>query len=137
MTSAYGTDAIWDIFDDSIVQLHLPDGRWITYGTDPHPFDEPLFGVTGWNPGEERSLEENVAANRRLAERLDEMGIRWIEAVGSSPDGSWREPGFALIGTDRATALGIAREFGQLAIHEMVGGKLGVVKTGIANPLND
>lgn len=133
MTSAYGSDAIWDVFDDSVVRLHLPNGTTITYGVDPHPFAEPLFGVTAWNPGEERPVEENQAANVRLAARLDELGIERVDAVGSSPDEAWSEPGFVLIGTDEATALAVAREFGQLAIHAMCGGKLMVVKTGIAN----
>lgn len=130
MTSAYGTDDIWQVFDDSIVIFAGPDGDTIRYGTDPCPYPEPLFGVTGWNPGVERPIEENQRANERLQRRLIELGIRHVDAVGSSPDGTWQEPGFVLIGTDRATALSTADEFGQLAIHEMSEGRLLVVSTG-------
>ncbi len=134
MASAYGSDEIWEVFDDSIVRIRVAPERWITYGVDPCPYPEPLFGVTGWNPGEERPLDDNERANDRLAERLRAEGIEHVDAVGSAPDHRWSEPGFVLIGTDRATALRLAREFGQLAIHEMTRGRLGVVKTGITTP---
>ena len=132
MTSAYGTDDIWNVFDDSIVVFDGPDGTPVRYGTDPCPYPEPLFGVTGWNPGEDRPRDENERANERLGERLTALGIRHVDAVGSSPDGTWQEPGFVLIGTDQATALSTADEFGQLAIHEMSEGRLLVVSTGRA-----
>ncbi|HPB46060.1 MAG: DUF3293 domain-containing protein [Microthrixaceae bacterium] len=129
MTSAYGTEAIWDIFDESIVTFTGPDGSSVRYGSDANPYPEPLFGITAWNPGEERPHEENVAANERLKAHLTQSAIRFVDAEGASPDGTWNEPGYVLIGTDRATAVAVAREFGQLAIHEMANGVLRVVKS--------
>lgn len=121
-------DDLWRVFADATLRVTI-DGADVVVGVDPTPWDGPAYAVTGWNPGESRPRSENDAANERLASELRAAGVHHHPAVGSSPDGSWEEPGYVLVGVDRATAIEWGRRFGQLAIYEIVDGRLLVVGT--------
>jgi hypothetical protein len=119
--SHYGTDGIWDTFAAAVVTVHPPSGGAIVVGEEPLPWPEPTHVVTAWNPGEERPHEQNVRADERLERELDGRGLTHCRAIGSSPDGSWSEEGFAIVGMSRDQALALARAYGQMAIYEVTG----------------
>lgn len=125
-SSAYGTEDIWTVFADAVLAVHV-DGHDLVVGRDRLPWTAPTYAVTAWNPGEERPARENAAANARLEADLLAAGIEHHPATGSSPDGSWSEPGFLLVGCRRNEALAVARRYGQLAIYEVIEDLLVVV----------
>lgn len=125
-TSAYGTDEIWTVFDDAVLTITVA-GRPLVVGRDALPWAALSYAITGWNPGRECSSADNDAANRRLRAELTEFGVEYHAAVGSSPDGSWSEPGYAVVGITRDDAVALGRRYGQLAIYEIIEGHLLVV----------
>lgn len=73
--------------------------------------------ITAWNPfSQQRSDAENAAANRRMAARFAELGIRTLHHVGRAHDGDWSEEGFFALDLDPALGLEIAAEFDQHAV---------------------
>ena len=73
--------------------------------------------VSARNPMSEMIPErENLVRDGLLDELLRAAGIPATAAAGQSVDGSWREPGRALVNINRATALDVARRFEQRAI---------------------
>lgn len=102
----------------TVVTVCGPDGVWIPVAQ--LALDRVVHVLTAWNPGEHRpGREENEAANLRLAQRLRATGMPVRDALGSSPDGSHQEEGFAVIGLKRADARALGRDFGQAAIFEI------------------
>lgn len=87
--------------------LEYPSGK---------PFEE-FWVITAWNPRGEtnHSLEENLLADQRLQEVLDDMHIERFPVIGKAPDDSHAEPGWG-IRCDESTAMRIAREFEQEAV---------------------
>ena len=84
--------------------------------------------LTAWNPSSSQVDDEiNVAADRELADVLCEAGVTIERCIGSHPDGSWREEGWAAVGLTRAMALEIGRRFGQDAIYEATAEGLWIV----------
>ena len=84
--------------------------------------------ITAWNPSSSQVDDEiNVAADRELADVLCEAGVTIERCIGSHPDGSWREEGWAAVGLTRAMALEIGRRFGQDAIYEATAEGLWIV----------
>lgn len=61
----------------------------------------------------------NAARTADLDARLDAAGITHLPALGRSPDHRESEVSRALLGVDRATALGIAADLEQLAVFEI------------------
>jgi hypothetical protein len=92
------------------------------------PLASPVYLLTAYNPrGEDLPLEEN---ERRLAELdayLRAQLVAAVRSLGASEDGSWIEPGFALLDVDEAEALAIARHFEQAAIYAWSAERLEVV----------
>ncbi len=72
--------------------------------------------VTAWNPLPEiLTMEENIARNRLLRARLEEVKYIVHEGTGISADGTWEEASFLIENISQADAYTIARDFGQLA----------------------
>lgn len=124
---AYASGDVWQVFADAELRITLPGGRVALVGVDDLPWSDPVHTVTGWNPGETRPPAENHAANAQLAAELIAAGVEHHPAVGSSPDDDWSEPGFVLVGLSRDDAIEWGRRYGQLAIYEVVDGRLLVV----------
>ena len=83
------------------------------------PPDEPMWIVTACNPGGTRRAEaDNDDASIAMARFIMRSRIRSRPAVGRNPEGTWREPSFALLGCGRDVALELAERFGQDAIFE-------------------
>lgn len=105
---------------DAELVVSAPGGGWLDLDGDLSGLRTPFWLVTGWNPESvERPRAENDAANAALEALLAEAGIEHLPAVGRAPDGSWEEPGFALVGVDEATALSLGRRFGQHALYRV------------------
>jgi Protein of unknown function (DUF3293) len=80
------------------------------------PFDAAVHIVTAYNPdGRELPAAENEGRDRELAESL--RAHPTVRTVGSAPDGTMAEPGFAVHGLDDTAARALGRRFGQLAIY--------------------
>jgi len=83
--------------------------------------------VTAWNPfSEELAPAENTGRHAELCQRLENDGLTWLPAVGSSPDGGWAEESVAVVGIDLVVARSLGREFGQNAVFEVADGMLRV-----------
>ena len=90
---------------------------------------DPLFVLTAWNPGGvDRDRETNDEAERVLEAELTGAGRAWWPADGRSPDDSWSEPGVAVAGLDRAAACALGERYGQLAVYELTGDLVRVVR---------
>jgi hypothetical protein len=81
----------------------------------------PVYVLTAWNPGEERSSEaSNGARNIDLWETLVADGRHDVlPAVGRSPDGDHAEESWAVTRISERRARRIGREFGQWAIFKL------------------
>lgn len=73
--------------------------------------------ITAFNPSA-RPLPaaENVRRHARLRERVESLGLSFLEGENSAADGSWRESTLLCLGLKLQDALDLGREFGQLAI---------------------
>ena len=114
-------DDIWHGFADAIVRIGMPEG---THRLEPRPrgdvgefpFDAPVHIITAHNPaGEHADPADNERRHDELTRLLD--GHRTLATVGSAPDGTMAEPGYAILDIDPVEAHGHARRFGQLAIY--------------------
>ena len=93
-----------------------PDGSSLVGGL----LAAPVVILTACDPYP-RALDAATNARRTadLVARLDALGISHLAALGRSPDRRESEVSRALLGVDRATALGIAAELEQLAVFEI------------------
>jgi Protein of unknown function (DUF3293) len=92
------------------------------------PLAAPLHLVTAYNPrGKDLPLEANRKRQSQLADYLRSELIASVPSLGASGDGSWSEPGFALLDLDEARALALARRFEQAAIYAWSATRLEVV----------
>jgi len=108
--------------------VEVPGVGWVDLDGDASGLAMPLWLITAWNPRSvERSRAENDAANQALRSALVEAGIEHLPAVGRAPDGSWEEPGFALMGVDEGRALELGRRFEQHALYRVDEGAVTVV----------
>jgi len=90
----------------------LPDG--LPDGTD------HLHVVTACNPrGRLLQANENAERTRLLERHLEADGLPFLPAVARSPDGSWTEPGFAVLDAEGAEILARADGYEQSAIYEL------------------
>lgn len=81
-------------------------------------YSGPGFIITAWNPlSQVVSERENCAANLRLEGRLVSEASALLPAVGSSPDESYREEGFAVFGVEAPTLFRAALAFRQHAVY--------------------
>jgi hypothetical protein len=127
---------MWDGFAGAVVRLELSGGVVLLEPRPPgdigvFPFDGPVHIVTAYNPaGLEIDEETNRARHRALG--LTVAGLATIPTVGSAPDGSMPEPGFALLQVSLGDALDLARDFGQLAIYRWTFAALDII--GVDEP---
>jgi hypothetical protein len=122
-------------FSSAIVRI-LDQGTWF----DIVPNDDlstpgsnlvmptPLYVISGCNPGYRASDEENDRRHEQLGERLRDMGVDLMPAVGMSPDGSWVEPSWAVSSLDLDVVCALGREFGQVAVFVIDEGEIRVVR---------
>ena len=111
---------------DAIVTVADPDERLLV---DASHDRGPLWTVTAYNPySVPRPDTVNVRRQVDLQAEVDRSGWTSFPATGSSPDGSWSEPGLALAGVSEEQALALGREWGQHALYLAVDGVLWVVE---------
>ena len=74
--------------------------------------------ITAYNPmGTVCPAAENIAANRRLADRLFGMTPHVFDGAGHDPSGNWEaELSFMAFGVGRALAITLGTEFSQDAV---------------------
>jgi hypothetical protein len=123
-------DELWDTYAGALISCAV-DGRTVHLrgrDVDPLPAD-PLFVLTAWNPGGvDRDRAANDEAERVLEDELTGEGRTWWPADGRSPDDSWSEPGVAVAGLDRDAACALGERYGQLAVYELTGEVVRVVR---------
>ncbi len=134
------------VYLDSVIEFESASGTATigarTDGAGPGRLPADLPGTTGrlhvitaCNPySAPLPAPINAERNRRLAEELASRGLRTLPAHGRSPDGAWREPGFAVLDADTAEVLALARRFEQHAVYELTGDHLAVVWTDPFQP---
>lgn len=76
----------------------------------------PLHVITAVQPGGDPGSDESAARIRLLKRQLENDGLDFFCAVGSSFDGSYREESIAIVGLDDARAREIGRRYGQVAV---------------------
>ncbi len=114
----------WEQYASAVLLIEVEPGTWVTLNgaaaVDELPLGSPMFLSTAWNPfGEERSADENAAANVRMEAELRSLSTVVVRAVGHDTETGYREEGFAVAGIGRAEALEVARRFEQEAIYEV------------------
>lgn len=99
------------------------DGRWrpLAIGAVATEIEQAYPGADGcgllgaWNPQSiERSAAENREADEQLAAALSDAGATHRPGFSSAHDGSWREPGWMVLGMPMERFDALARRFGQL-----------------------
>ncbi|MEP4079737.1 DUF3293 domain-containing protein [Haloferula sp.] len=103
----------------------------------PTPLPGEFAIITGYNPMDEASSdEENLQADRQLRDHLENKGLAHFRVTGQSPDGSHREPGWA-ISMIRAEAVELARCFRQRALWWIEDGELLIIDgdSGSSDPI--
>jgi hypothetical protein len=98
-----------------------------------HPWGRPVLVMSAWNAdGAARTWEQNDAAQRRLAQRVSELGgVVRGRLVLVPPDRGWAEEALVVTGIDRDGATALARESGQAAFADWDDEYLSVVPTGL------
>jgi Protein of unknown function (DUF3293) len=118
-------EELWRTWLEAHLWIERPDGLgwWhisprVDGAAGDWPLAAPVHLLTAYNPrGEDLPLEENERRLRKLSAYLKEELVAAVPSLGSSEDGSWREPGFALLDIGEQQALAIARRFEQAAIY--------------------
>jgi hypothetical protein len=126
---------LWRTWLDAELWIERPDGSGWWHLTprpdgavDEFPLASPIHLLTAYNPGGEKlTLEENRARQKELATYLRNQLLASVPSLGASADGSWSEPGFALLDLDEVGALVLARRFDQAAIYAWSASHLEVV----------
>jgi transcriptional regulator with XRE-family HTH domain len=119
--------ALEQVYAATVIEIHWPDRphqvveprpEGVTEGEFPEGVDH-IHVITAFNP-RSRLLRrgENEERNRLLRADLNREGLRFVEAVGRSPDSSWSEDSFAVIGANLEQILDLARHYQQNAIFE-------------------
>jgi hypothetical protein len=76
--------------------------------------------ITAWNPRSQTlSAAENQARNLELEQLLEARGARIFEAEGRSPDRTWREASFAVVGLAESEIEELALRFEQNAVFRI------------------
>lgn len=84
--------------------------------------------ISGCNPGYRERRSVNARRHLDLEARLRGEGFDPQPALGLSPDGTWEEPSWSVAGMTRAQACAMGREFGQIAVFEIDGESMRVVR---------
>jgi hypothetical protein len=124
-------DALWDVYADAVIDCEIDGLRQPLRGPDARalPGAMPIFVLTAYNPqGVERDRARNEDDEQRLEHDLASAGTVFWPATGSSRDGSWSEPGVAVVGLDRVAACELGRRYGQLAVYELTADDVQVVR---------
>ena len=139
-------DQLAEVYLDSLIELELASGTTTirarqdgaTPGHLPRglpPGTRHLHVITACNPySAPLSARTNDERNRLLAAELATRGLPAGAARGRSPDGTWQEPGFAVLDGDPAQVLDLAWRFEQHAVYELTGDHLAVVWTAPDHP---
>ena len=128
---------MWDGFAAAIVEVGLASGPVVLVPALPgqvgvFPFDQPVHILTAYNPaGRAIDASENEARHEALGAAL--AGHTVVPTAGSAPDGTFREPGYGLLGVGLDEALDLARTFGQRAIYRWTPDVLSIV--GVDEPV--
>lgn len=87
---------------------------------------EDFFVLTACEPMGNRKASPsfNQAADERLQRRLSALSLKHFRVTGASPDLSHQEPGWGIVGADRALIHTLAREFDQEAYFSIQGGQV-------------
>jgi hypothetical protein len=115
------------VYAATLIEIHWPDRphqvveprpEGVTDGEFPGGVDH-IHIITAFNP-RSRLLRrsENEERNRLLRDDLDREGLRYVEAVGRSPDSSWSEESFAVVDAAPEQILDLARRYQQNAVFE-------------------
>lgn len=73
--------------------------------------------MSAFNPySQPANAADNDAANARLRDELQGLGLEFLDAVGSDPAGKWQEPSFLVLGMPREQAEALGKAYRQNAI---------------------
>jgi hypothetical protein len=128
-------DELWRTWLEAQLWIERPDELgWWHVSPRPDgvvgewPLVTPVYLLTAYNPrGEDLPLEENERRLAELGAYLRKELVVAVRSLGASEDGSWKEPGFALLDATEPQALDIARRFEQAAIYAWSAERLEVV----------
>jgi hypothetical protein len=119
------SDPRWATYPDTILEIHTSpplrvDLRVLPSAEMARRLRELGIGrawgtVTAHNPGRLVERAVNEQREKELTAAVEALGVPFLAADGISPDGSHREPGYA-IGGDQDGVVALACEFGQSAI---------------------
>ena len=124
--------ALGEAFAGAIVSLNGRNGERSTLlpapagstGTFEHA--GPVHIITAYNPnGVMADAGANEAAHAELTAAL--AGHSVVASVGSAPDGSFAEPGWAVLDIGLVDAVELGRRFGQVAIYRWTADALRIV----------
>jgi hypothetical protein len=122
---------------EALSQLYLasiivdPDGGVIVEGgTVTEPVEEIRHVVTAWNPsGEPANEAKNRELNETLRVVLEQAGASTEPVIGKSAEGKWAEESWLVTGLDRARVAALAGEFDQIALFELEGSEVRIIKS--------
>lgn len=104
---------------------------------DVSPLPGVLHVISGCNPGYRASDADNDQRHVSIGERLRGLGVVPRPAIGSSPDGTWVESSWAVSGLARESVCSLARQFGQVAIFEIEGPTIRIIRCSDAELMCD
>lgn len=119
------SDDLWRAYRSTLIDVTLPDTavRRIRQREQPTGDKWPFTGKHAWiltacNPrSEQLSDDDNLTRHRELGGHLVAQGLTVLPNVGYSPtDPTWSEPGYTVLGCDRAYIIATARSWEQNAI---------------------
>jgi len=107
------------VYVAAIVTVEI-NGTWMTAPEAVATVGQDLHVITAWNPGPRRlSLDENQQRNMALRARLEPIASPLYRALGSDPASTYAEESWAVGGLSDAAAVGVARDFDQVAIFRL------------------
>jgi hypothetical protein len=118
-------DDVFETFAEADYHVDAESGRFtIRVGEPCGPLDAMLDArgleawayLTAYNPGGQRSDQENERAQQELRRDLDAQGFASLEGAGASRDETWSEPSVLVLGMSRDDACTLGAKFGQWAI---------------------
>lgn len=142
MRAPESSDPRWETYSDTIVEIHTSPplrvdlrapvssemARWLrelglgaTWGT-----------VTAHNPGRLVDPALNEKREKELTAVVAALRAPFVAADGVSPDGTHREPGYA-IGLEQEGVVALASAFGQSAIFWFDGERFWIVPALVGN----
>ena len=112
-------DVLFAIYEEALVAALDPaDREWVDPAMECLTRRQSAIVMTAYNPGTERpTWAQNEAANARMLEVVQGLGLEIWQADGFSSDGTWREPGWLVWGLDIDEGIRIAGAFGQFAVY--------------------